>query len=440
MENYQNLLPEAETLKGKKAILLLGTDRHIGEGVDDKEEKRVGVTPAQVDALKQWLQDLGIHLDFYFVQGAGVRAGHSDGDYLSVGGQLVFEHQLSTLPTPHVFHALKEPSPYEVFIPGPFIRIGALHTGNFVPTSVLASLFKKKNFCAIFDGSSIGGYAFQNNSGFKTPIKSSMSVFAGEIGADKVFELKKDGKVVISGGGAAGISAAQHLLDLNGKYTELIIVEPFPEQCQRLKNRFASNSSVQIIEGGQLADAHVAGASGLILAACIPNHPAPKVVDIGQLSKLADGAVIVDISIDEGGGISVPGIDVEVKPPQVIQRIESEITKFAKGLTYVADDHLPRKYPDKASESHGKAVLPYLAALLYLSAREGGASPALEYILKQDSTKTGMSHFDLLVCDLKNGLAFWRSDTISVSAAIAQEIVDRMSHFLESEKISHKVE
>ncbi len=441
MENYQNLLPEAEVLKGKKAILLLGTDRHIGEGIDETEEKRVGVTPLQVAALREWLQELGVHLDFYFIQGAGVRAGYSDGDYLSVGGQIVFEHQLSTLPTPHVFHALKEPCPYEVFIPDPFIRIGALHKSTFVPTSGLASLFKKKNFCAIFDGSSIGGFAYQFNSGFKIPIRSSMSVFAGEIAADYVFESKKDGRIVISGGGAAGISAAKRLLEHPGNYTEIVIVEPNQEQCNRLRNSFGNDGHIRIIQGDKLADDHIAGASGLILAAYVPESPAPKVIDLGQLVNLADGAVIVDISIDEKGGISVPNLDFEKTPlQQVIQLVGSEIKKLAKGFTYIGDDHLPRKYPDKASESHGKAVMPYLAVLLYLSAKEGGASPALEYILNQDCAKAEMSFFDSLVCDLKAGLAFWRSDPISVSGAIAQGIVDTMSQFFESEKILKKIE
>lgn len=441
--DYKSVFPSVTPLQGKKATLLLGTDRHIGEETPGAQETRVGVTPAQIAALKSWLQEAGIYLDFYFVQGAGARAGYSDGDYLNVGGELVFEHELSALPTPHVFHALKEPAPYETFVPGPFIRIGALHTGAFDPTSGLASLFKKKNFCAIFDGSSIGGYSFNITGGYVIPIRSSMSVFAGWIAANYIEPIssKPGGKVVVSGGGVVGTAAVEQLLAEQGdKLSQVLIIEPNQAQCERLRNKFSADSKVVVIERGKINNEDIDGAIGLILTAFRPGHPAPKVIDINDLAALMDNAIIVDVSIDEKGGISIPDLDFDkISLLHVIERVQESIKKLRKNITYIGDSHLPRNNASKASEAHGKAVLPYLAILLYLSAREGDAPRAVEFILRQDCSVSPQGHFESLVCDLKQGLAFWRPDPIHVKEDITKGIMSSMDYFLRREGISWEV-
>jgi alanine dehydrogenase len=442
--SHNSLFPGVLPLLGKKATLLLGTDRHIGEETPGSEETRVGVTPAQIELLKGWLRESGIYLDFYFVQGAGSRAGYSDGDYLNVGGELVFEHELSALPTPNVFHALKEPSPYESFVPGPFIRIGALHTGAFDPTSGLASLFKKKNFAAILDGSNIGGYSFKITGGHAIPIRSSMSVFAGGIAADYLEPTKKEGegKVVVSGGGVVGTAAVERLLATpDSQITRVIVIEPSSEQCQRLRSQFADSEKVVIVEGGSIRAEDAAGAVGLILTAFRPGHPAPKVIGLNDLSALADKAVIVDVSIDERGGISIPDMDFEkMSLLHVTEGVRDAIKRLGKNYTYIGDSHLPRNNASAASEAHGKAVLPYLAVLLYLSAREGGAPQAIDFILRQDCSVTPLDHFASLVCDLRQGLAFWRPDPINVKEDITRGIMSSMDYFLRREGISWKVE
>src|SRR5215213_10763540 len=101
--NNSNKFPEVEKLSGKKAIFLLGTEQYIGEGLDEdghsKEiETRVGVVPEQVKAMRNWLESNGVALDFFFVKGAGTRADFLDTAYLEIGGQVLFEHQLSTMP------------------------------------------------------------------------------------------------------------------------------------------------------------------------------------------------------------------------------------------------------------------------------------------------------------------------------------------------------
>lgn len=101
-----NIFPTVEKLNGKKAIFLLGTDQYIGEGLDEngikkESETRVGIVPDQVEAIKLWLESNGVTLDFFFVKGAGTRADFLDSAYLKIGGQILFEHQLSSMPAPN---------------------------------------------------------------------------------------------------------------------------------------------------------------------------------------------------------------------------------------------------------------------------------------------------------------------------------------------------
>ena len=72
--------------------------------------------------------------------------------------------------------------------------------------------------------------------------------------------------------------------------------------------------------------------------------------------------------------------------PEVVSRVTGEIEKLGKKINYIADDHLPKNKPKKASIAHGRAIMPYVAMLLYCSARLGGARQAAKYVMGNDFT------------------------------------------------------
>lgn len=416
-----------EKLNGRKAIFLLGTDQYIGEGLDEngnekESETRVGVAPFQVKALKDWLESNGIALDFFFVKGAGTRAGFLDSEYLKIGGQFLFEHQLSSMPSPDVVHALKEPSAYEAFIPGPFLRIGALHSGAFDDTSGVAFLFKRRNFCAIFDGSNIG-----TADGRNIPIRGAMSVFAGEIAAEFSADhfIEKGitaAKVVISGGGVVGRASLRRLLETaSDRCAEIILVEPNPVTVNLIKNQYDGNSQVTIVEGKSLSEEQIKNANSVILTAFIKGQSAPDVLMFDDIKQMQENSIIVDVSIDEKGGIKIDGFEKEkFSLPEVVSRVSKEISKLSKGITYIADDHLPKHKPKKASTAHGGAILPYIAVLLYCSAKLGGARQVAKYILdgdfsdQNDKVKEALEH-------LKQGLAFYSPAPVKYNSNIISD-------------------
>jgi alanine dehydrogenase len=426
-DDYTKLFPQVQKLVGKTCTLLLGTDQHI-DGGTPKQEKRVGITPKQAKALIEWLKEMGITLTFYFVKGAGLSANCSDEEYSDAGGQAIEEKDLKHLEALHVFHALKEPCSYEGQIKGPFMRIGALHTGKFEQDSGLAHILTAQNFCAVYDGSSLGGYAYKYNRSFPIPLRSSMSVFAGEIAADTVMENFKgeNGKVVISGGGVVGTACLRRLMHLgHHHFAEILVVDKDQKTCERLVHEFQQNSIIKIKQADTLEDADLQDAIGLVLGAFIQGSPAPKVARVSQLAKMKDKAIVVDVSIDEGGSISSAQDDSI--------NLEQEIENLKKNIMYVADSHMPRKYPHKASESHGRAVLPYLATMLYLAAQEGSAIGAANYITSH-FVENPDDYFSALMNDLKSGMAVSGPVPVNVWTKVVKD-KDHMERFLSERNI-----
>ena len=93
----------------------------------------MGLTSDQVRELRGLFDTLDITCRVLVLQGAGQRAGCADASYIEAGAEIITRDELECLDgAPDVVHALKEPSVYERHIPGPFLRIGAVHTGDFM--------------------------------------------------------------------------------------------------------------------------------------------------------------------------------------------------------------------------------------------------------------------------------------------------------------------
>lgn len=424
-------LPNVTPLKGAKAIFLLGTDQYIGEGLDkDSEvkvpETRVGIVPDQIKEMRDWLMSNGVALDFFFLKGAGTRADFLDSAYLKAGGQMLFEHQLSSMIAPHVVHALKEPSAYETFIPGPFLRIGALHSGAFDDKSGVAFLFERRNFCAIFDGSSIG------TADGKIPIRGSMSIFAGEIATEfSVKHFHREGitgaKVVISGGGVAGRAALSKFVESGiDQCAAITLVEPNENTVASLKQTYQGQEKIEIVQGSVLTVEQLRGANCIILTAFVKGKSAPDVLMLTDLPNIEDRSIIVDISIDERGGIKIDDFNKEdFSLADVVSRVTGEIEKLGKKINYIADDHLPKNKPKNASIAHGRAIVPYVAMLLYCSARLGGARQAAKYVMGNDFTDQEDPMAAELLSHLRRGLACYSPAPVRYNKSIISDAANR---------------
>ncbi|HEV7671398.1 MAG TPA: YbaK/EbsC family protein [Thermoanaerobaculia bacterium] len=405
--------------KKRRVELLLGNDREIGRE-SFSQEKRVGIIPRQVQELVGFLRDVGVDLEVLVIQGAGQRAGFSDAEFIAAGAEIV---TLEELPfdrgtPPDVVHALKEPSCYESTIPGPFCRIGAIHTGDFHADSGLAGLLNRTDV-AIFDGSHTGA-----PDAYRIPIRGRMSIFAGEIAAEWVLDhlaaRHVRGPVVMVGAGNAGKAAACKLVE-DAAVTEVILLDSdeFPARLEQVRGELAKLAKIRVQGIRGMNHLHLTealkGAVGVIFAVARPGEEAPKVVHIDTLvQQLAENAIVVDISIDEKGAILDPAIPSTWTSNRIIPRL-AEVIGAQRNRVYRAIPNMPRAYPKPASEAHGEAILPYLATLLFLAAREGGAERVIRYLARQPFDGHGVDPLKAepaqvlpsLIQDLRNGLAFF---------------------------------
>ena len=411
---------------GKEVTFLLGTDVHIGD--PDTREQRVAITPTQAGDLKRWLETLGLKAHIFVVKDAGARAGFPDDEYVAQGARIIEEGDLATMsPVPDVVHALKESTHYEATIPGPFLRIGALHSGDFKPSCGLAQVLTEGAFCGVFDGSAVGGFAFDSEfevrPKFRIPLRSSMSVYAGKLAGEDVGKQLGAGgeRVVVSGGGVVGTSAIDVLLeDHEHQLSEVLIIEKFASRCKELRDLYQNHPVVRVKQGFEVTEEDIRDAAGLILTIFVQGSAiTPKVVDLDRLRLMKSGGYVVDVAIDEGGGVAISK-DGQVDPHTgrpvmvTIEDIRGEVETLPNRLTYHADNHMPRRRPREASIEHGNTCLMYLATLLYLCAEQGGPKNVIKAIMDQDNLFKPKTIRDALVLDLKNGMAFTKLNEIVV--------------------------
>ena len=105
------------------------------------------------------------------------------------------------------------------------------------------------------------------------------------------------GKVVILGGGVAGVNAAQIAVGLRADVTIFDIsnrrlAELDAQFDNRIKTAFASSTAIAET---------LAGADLVIGAVLVPGAKAPKLVTNDTVAQMKPGSVLVDIAIDQGG-------------------------------------------------------------------------------------------------------------------------------------------
>ncbi|HMN95877.1 MAG TPA: hypothetical protein PKC43_11060 [Phycisphaerales bacterium] len=428
----------------RTVTFLLGTDCHIGEpekgvvagAAEDEVERRVGITPTQLGLLRDWLSISGTQPRFIVVAGAGARAGFPDFAYRQNGAEIVAESDLPRAAAAFdVVHALKEPTAYEALLPGPIIRLGALHIGDFSAGAGIARLIEVGNWAAVIDGSYLGGVSHRRRGGFDIPLRKTMSDFAGDIAADfhagpRLAELDPGARrAIVVGGGVAGTAATRRLL---GSYGEslgaLLLIEPHAETRDTLRREFGADPRVEIRDGRHLDSETLKGAGAVVIATFRENAK-DFVCDHDALRSMARRGIVVDISCDEGPSLGVAGLESLVGE-SARRHVRDAVAQLGLEIEYVADTHLPRKRPQEASDAHGRVAVPYLAVLLQLCAAFGGAEGARDFILGHQGSPETEDLFDAMVQDLRRGMVFTGPDPVAMHVRADPKIEREIAAFV----------
>jgi alanine dehydrogenase len=262
------------------------------------QEYRVGLTPESVMELTRAGHDV-------FVQtSAGLGLGASDGDYVRAGAKML-DHAAEVFAAAEMIVKVKEPQAVECAMLMP-------HHTLFTYLHLAAD--KPQAEALIKSGATCIAYETVTNAAGRLPLLQPMSQVAGRmsinVGAYALMKTQRGrglllggvpgvppANVVILGGGVAGVHAAEMA---NGARANVTVFDRSMSRLEELDVQFAG--AVDTIYATQAAiDRAVIEADLVIGAVLIPGASAPKLVTREHLKKMRAGAVLVDISIDQGG-------------------------------------------------------------------------------------------------------------------------------------------
>jgi alanine dehydrogenase len=171
------------------------------------------------------------------------------------------------------------------------------------------------------------------------------------------------GRVVIVGGGVVGYNAALIAIGLGAQVT---ILERSIDRMRHLEEVLSGRVTLLMSSSLQIA-ASVEEADLVIGAVLIPGAVAPKLVTREMIAGMKDGAVVVDVAIDQGGCFETSHPTTHKDPVYVVD-----------GVTHYCVTNMPGAVPITSTKSLTNATLPYVEAIANLGLAEAVArDPAL---------------------------------------------------------------
>ncbi|KJS68434.1 MAG: alanine dehydrogenase [Peptococcaceae bacterium BICA1-7] len=310
-------------------------------------ENRVALTPAGAAVLTQEGHKVLVE------KMAGAGSGFSDESYAAAGAEIlagareVFEKS-------DMIVKVKEPqaAEYNLFKEGQLL-FTYLH---LAPEPELTQALLKKNIVGI-------AYETVQLASGALPLLAPMSEIAGrmsvQIGAQ--FLSKQYGgkgvllsgvpgvlpaKVTIVGGGVVGANAAKIAMGMGADVT---IVEKSPERLRVLDDLFGFRVKTVVSNHYNLAAA-IKESDLVIGAVLLPGAKAPKLVSEEMVKQMTEGAVIVDVAIDQGGCV------------ETIDRITThDNPTFTKhGVVHYSVANMPGAVARTSTLGLTNATLPYI--------------------------------------------------------------------------------
>jgi alanine dehydrogenase len=286
-------------------------------------------------------------------RGAGVGAGYADAEYEAAGAKLLDAHA-EIFAQADLVIKVKEPLPGEY----PLLKKGQIlftYLHLAASKSLTEALMKSGATCIAYETIEVNR---------RLPLLEPMSEIAGRMSVlvGGYFLAKHfggsgtllggvpgvlPGKVVVLGGGAAGVNAARMAQGLGADVT---ILEVDLERMRFLDitlhtahTLFSSESHLQEI---------LPSVDLLIGAVLVPGAKAPKLISRDMLRRMRPGSVLVDIAIDQGGCAETSRATTHHDP------VYTE-----EGVTHYCVANMPGAYARTATQALTNVTYRYLEML-----------------------------------------------------------------------------
>ncbi|HEV7700642.1 MAG TPA: alanine dehydrogenase [Pyrinomonadaceae bacterium] len=324
-------------------------------------EYRVGLTPAGVQALARAGHDV-------FVQKtAGEGSGFSDEQYVKAGGKLL-DTADEIWQTGDMIVKVKEPvQPEYARMREDQLLFTYLH---LAPEFELTKQMLDRK---------VTGVAYETiTSGRRLPLLTPMSEVAGrmsvQVGATYLEKMNGGrgillggvpgvpaANVVIIGGGIVGTEAAKMAVGLGAKVT---IIDRDLDRLRQLDDIFLSK--VQTLASSRYAIEEAISHADLVIGAVlVVGAAAPKLVTRDMLHLVPQGAVLVDVAVDQGGCFETTHATTHSNP-----------TYYEEGVLHYCVANMPGAVPRTSTFALTNATLPYALDL---------ANKGFEQAIKDDA-------------------------------------------------------
>jgi len=310
-------------------------------------EYRAGLTPASVQELSSLGHEVLVE------SGAGAGIGFGDRDYQSVGARMVSVDEAFAA---ELVVKVKEPQLDEC---------SRFREGQVLFTYLHLAADSAQAQALMASGVTAIAYETVTGPSGGLPLLTPMSEVAGrmsiQVGA---YALQKasggrgtllggvpgvaPGKVVVLGGGIAGTNAAQMAVGLQADVT---VLDRSVERLRWLSEHFCGRARI-LMASRQNVHEQVLGADLVVGAVLIPGAAAPRLVTREMVSRMADGAALVDISIDQGGCFETSRPTTHDAP-----------TYLEEGVVHYCVTNMPGAVARTSTLALNNVTLPYVMAL-----------------------------------------------------------------------------
>ncbi len=314
-----------------------------------KNEGRVGLTPASVRELARHGHEILVE------SGAGAGIGCADDAYFAAGARVV-DSAGEVFARAELVVKVKEPQPPEIAL---------LRDGQVLFTYLHLAPARDLTEGLLASGCTAIAYETITDDHGGLPLLAPMSEVAGrmapQVGA-YALEANNGGRglllggvpgvpparVVVIGGGVVGTNAARLAMGMGADV--VVLDKSLPRITYlddvfgpRLKTHYATFDAIEEL---------VLGADLVIGAVLVPGASAPKLVNRGLLAEMRNGAVLVDVSIDQGGCFETSRPTTHEDPTYIVD-----------GVVHYCVANMPGAVPRTSTFALNHATLPFILAI-----------------------------------------------------------------------------
>ncbi|HEY4539482.1 MAG TPA: alanine dehydrogenase [Faecalibacter sp.] len=357
---HEDLIPQPECLEipRKKERFSIGIPKET-----NNQEKRISLTPDAVEVLVNNGHQISIE------SGAGEGANFTDREYSEAGAEIVY-------------------SPQSIFEKPVILKVGPvtdeeiewLKPGAFLVSSVPTNSLNKKYFTELTKKRITAvGFEFIKDEQNQLPVLRLLSEIAGTtailVGSELMSSVNggvgilmggvtgvRPTEVVILGAGTVAENATRTAIGLGASVR---VFDNSLSRLRRLQQNIGQRIPTSTIDPKELGKA--LRRCDLAIGALRGDTRTPCVVTEQMVEQMKPGAVIIDVSIDQGGCFETSEITTHDHPI----RVKHEVIHYAVS-----------NITSRVSRTSSKALSNYFLSYLLMIANEGGFSS----VVKTDKT------------------------------------------------------